>query len=356
MRLRIDRRRVIFVAIVLAAVVLIGGYFYRGRGVPPTPSSAPTPPAATNRISTVNGQTVVTVDAAAQTQSGIGTAPLALKTHQAEVTAYGTVLDLQPLIDLRARYVAALGDTEAAKAVADASRQEFERNRSLYQDNQNVSLKTFQAAQAAYLADRAKVSAASVIEQNVRGIARQQFGDKVARWATDPQSRDFQRLVGREDVLLRITLPPNLDGAPPDVVQIEPAGDRRLPASLVSRSPQADPAIPGTPYLYRAAKPLSTGTRVVAYVPTSKQSTQEIFVPGSAIVWYGGQPWMYVQVAPDRFARNLVPQQSPSEGGYYVDKGMNPGERVVVEGAQLLLSEETRPKTSSLACKDPECD
>ena len=355
MRLHVDGKRLFFVAALLAAA-LLGGYFYRERGAPTAANATQAAPASTNRISTVNGQTVVTVDTTAQAQSGIKTAPLSLGMHRSEVAAYGTVLDLQPLIALRSRYVSAIGDTEAAQAAAEASRQEFERNRSLYQDNQNVSLKTFQAAQAAYLADKAKVNAASLNAQNVRGDARQQFGDVVGRWAIDPHSLDFQKLLSRQDVLLRITLPPSPDSEAADVVRIDAAGNRGIPASLVSRSPQADPAAQGTPFIYRATVPLSAGTRVVAHVPTSKQSMQAIFVPGSAIVWYGGQPWTYVQVAPDRFARHLVPQQSPSEGGYYVEKGMQPGERVVVEGAQLLLSEETRPKTTGLACKDPECD
>jgi multidrug efflux system membrane fusion protein len=98
-----------------------------------------------------------------------------------------------------------------------------------------------------------------------------------------------------------------------------------------------------------------TGT-VIAYLPTSSQTTQGVAIPANAIVWYGGQPWSYVQMAANRFGRYPVPEQFPMNGGFFAKRGFKPGERVVTSGAQLLLSEELRPQAGSSACKDPECD
>ena len=56
-------------------------------------------PAAMQHVAIVNGVTVVTLDTATQMQSGIHTEPLSAASYQAEKDAYGTVLDLQPLID-----------------------------------------------------------------------------------------------------------------------------------------------------------------------------------------------------------------------------------------------------------------
>ncbi|MEO8849449.1 MAG: metal transporter [Casimicrobiaceae bacterium] len=318
-----------------------------------------TPAVAPSKVATVDGVTIVTIDPAIQLQSGIKTATVSASTHRTEVTAYGVVMDLQPLIDLRIRYTAAAADVQTAQIAADASRHEYERNRTLYQDNQNVSLKAFQGAQATFLSDHARVEAASLNAKNILGIAQQQFGEPLARWAMDPDSRQFQKLLSREQVLLRIVLPLDWNTSAPPAIEVEANNQQRVPAVLVSRSPQGGPSIPGNPFFYQSAVPFAAGTTLVAYLPTSNAVTQGIFIPANAIVWYGGQPWAYVQIAPDRFARRAVPQQSPSAGGFFITEGtegIKPGQRIVVSGAELLHSEEMRPPPNSPACKDPECD
>ncbi len=314
-------------------------------------------PAATQQVAIVNGVTVVTLDTATQTQSGIRTEPLSAASNRAETEAYGTVLDLQPLIDLRMRYSLALADAEAVRATAAASRQEYERNRLLYQDNQNVSLKIYKASQAVYLSDQARSAAAALNVQNIRASARQQFGETLARWAlVDPHSSEFERLLQRQEVLLRVTLPPGDSIAAPARIQIGINDNRRLPAYLVSPSPQSDPVMQGSAFIYRTAAPIATGSNIAAYLPTAGQTARGVLIPAGAIVWYGGQPWAYLQISAERFGRYPVAQQSPMQGGVFMSEGFKPGQRVVVSGAQLLLSEELKPPPGGSGCKDPECD
>ncbi|HEY8623734.1 MAG TPA: hypothetical protein VIM74_07690 [Casimicrobiaceae bacterium] len=132
--------------------------------------------------------------------------------------------------------------------------------------------------------------------------------------------------------------------------------NQRFPAYLVSPSVQSDPAVQGNAFIYRTSAPIALGTNVIAYLPTSSQTTQGVVIPANAIVWYGGQPWTYVQMGANRFGRYPVPEQFPINGGFFANRGFKPGERVVTSGAQLLLSEELRPQAGSSACKDPECD
>lgn len=358
MNSRLNMQRLLLAIMVIGLAGLVVWLFFPGKlntALPPPTN----PPAAAQRVAVVNGVTVVTLAAAIQTQSGIRTAPLsAAANDQAETPAYGTVLDLQPMLDLRTRYLSARADADAARATGAASRQEYERSRLLYQDDQNVSLKTYQTAQAAYRSDQARADAAALNAQNISAAARQQFGATLARWMLAPRSPEFARLVNRQDVLLRVTLPLDDDGsAAPARIQIDANDKRRVPADLISPSPQSDPAIQGNAFIYRAATPLAAGSRIAAYLPTAQRATRGIRIPADAIVWYGGQPWVYVKLSPDRFGRYPVAQQAPVQGGFFVTQGFQPGQRVVVNGAQLLLSEELRPQAgSAAACKDPECD
>lgn len=322
-----------------------------------SPATQPLTPAALSPVSVANGVTTVTIDMPTQSRSGIQTEALANTTHHGEVTLYGSVLDLQPLIDLRSRHDAAQSDAIAARAATGVSRGEWERNRALYEDQGNVSLRAYQIAQANNRADQAKADAAVLILHNIEASAKHQFGSTLAHWAFDPGSTAFNRLLTRQDVLVRVTLPPapGMKG-PPNDIEVQASGRDREPSHLVSPSAQADPGIAGRSFLYRVASELPTGTSIVAYLPTSTQMTSGAFVPSSAVVWYAGQPWAYVQDAPATFARRPLVHAAEAEGGYVVTEGLVPGERVVTSGAGLLLSEEQRPPPGSTGCKDPECD
>ena len=357
MNSRLNTKRIVLAILLLGLAAIAVWVFFSGKLTTGSKGEANAPTAATQGVAIVNGVTVVMLAPATQTQSGIRTEPLSAASYRAETAAYGTVLDLQPLIDFGTRYASARADADAARAMAAASRQEYERSRVLYQDNQNVSLKTYQAAQAAYRSDQAKADAAALNTQNIQAAARQQFGATLSRWVLDPHSPELARLLNRQDVLLRVTLPLDDGMAAPAQIQISTNNDRRLPAYLVSPSPQSDPAVQGSAFIYRAAAPIAAGTNIAAYLPTANQVTHGTLIPARAIVWYGGQPWAYKQIDAAHFGRYPVAQQSPMQGGFFVTQGFKPGERVVVSGAQLLLSEELRPQPgSSSGCKDPECD
>jgi multidrug efflux pump subunit AcrA (membrane-fusion protein) len=65
-------------------------------------------------------------------------------------------------------------------------------------------------------------------------------------------------------------------------------------------------------------------------------------MPRAAIVRLHGQAWAYVQTDEQTFIRRQVPLDQPAEGGWFIPGGFEPGERVVVGGAQVLLSEELK--------------
>ena len=350
------KRLVPFMVAACLAVVAIGALIYEQFGSAAEQTASPVAPIARQRVSLVNGVNIVTLSAATQRQSGLQVETLPLTNHHAQTTAYASVLDLQPLLDLRARYETARAEADTAVAAITASRGEFERSKLLYQDNQNISLKAYQAAQAAYLSDQARVAAARRAIEAIRTAGRQQFGEPLGHWALDLQSSRFARLRDRQEVLLRVSLPAGSPAKAPATIQIAASDNVRLTAHLVSPSPRIDPDIEGAAFIYRTAASMATGSRVAAYLATSDASTRGVLVPATAIVWHGGQAWAYVQSSPDRFSRLPVAQSEPVDGGFFVSHGIKAGDSVVVSGAQLLLSEEMRPPPNSSSCKDPECD
>lgn len=282
----------------------------------------------------------VVFDAATQKRADIAVAPVRTATRYGEVEALAAVLPPQELIDLRNAYVTARTQVERTRAAAQASRREYERLKSLHGDEFNVSTKVLEAAQAQWQADEAAArGAAEALAAAERG-ARQKWGGVLAA-AVAGDTASFERLAVGREVLLRIAAP---SGAalpkPPATARVAASDGRLRTATLVSPSPQADPRIQGPTFFYAAPSDgLLPGTTLTAYLPIGAEKTGAI-VPADAVVWWQGKSWFYAQSASDRFARRELAGAQPVDEGWFVP-GMPP-RKVVVRGAQTLLSEELR--------------
>jgi hypothetical protein len=301
---------------------------------------------APQRLVLINGAPAVKLTAWEQRYSGIRTAPLKRITYQAERRAYGEVVDIRPLLALRARYAQAFAQQQIAAARLQVSAQEYERLRGINEQGNVISESRMRQAQSRAEVDQAQLSAAETRTQNIRAQAIQSWGEALTVDALDADSERMQRLIAREEVLLRITLPPGRTLASSvRTAYIERNGVRRRAreASLISPAPRADPAAQGETWFYRsAAEGLRTGMRVAAWMPQAEAPVAGVLLPARATVWYGGEPWIYVNVDEELFARRAVPRAHEIDDGWVAHQGFAPGERVVVRGGQMLLSEEFR--------------
>ena len=293
-----------------------------------------------------SGSTIVTLNPATQVQSDIQTSPLKAATHQDGFYSYGSVISIEPLIMLRTQYLAAKAETDAARASLANSRREHERLQQLNQDDRNISDRAVTAAEALRKADEAKVAAAESAASSIRANIRQTWGETLANELVAQQpGESLSRLLQHQDALLQVTLPFDYpEPKPGSVLTISPAGSqgKSVSARFVSASPQADPALQGKTYFYRAAAgELRTGMRVMIRLPSQDgKPSQGVIVPDNAVVWYGGQAWIYRKEGEDRFIRHAITTDNETEGGWFNAGTLKPGQPVVTQGAQLLLSEE----------------
>lgn len=345
------RSVLLLLAVSVVLIAAASWHVYRTLNAAP---AAPPPAAPAQRVQVVNGETVVVIGIDGQRASHIEVAPLAATTVTPQTAAYGSVIDPQPLFDLRNRLATARADRDGARAQADASRAQYERTRALFEDNRNVSQKSLQDAGAAMVTAQTKLQAAEAAENALETTLRQQFGSALARAASAADSGLLQNLASGATVLLRVTLPTGVPAL--SEISIDVPGEPPFPAGKVSASPQADPAVQGRPYFYAAKHALPVGTRVTARVPQTGSPTAGMLVPESAILWYGGERWVYAKTGPNRFTRRHLLSPLPTDRGVVVTGGLRPGDEVVVQGAELLLSEELRPQGPGTQCKDPECD
>ena len=84
--------------------------------------------------------------------------------------------------------------------------------------------------------------------------------------------------------------------------------------------------------------PWPSGTAVEGWVPLPGPPQRQVDVPAAALLRDAGAQVVYVQLSDDGFARRVVHLEAPSHDGWLVSGGLGGGERVVVTGAQALLS------------------
>ncbi len=284
----------------------------------------------------------VRLDSAAQARAGVATAILKEAAQAREIRASGTVLDITGLADLRARYVAAVADVEKARTAMDVARRDHDRVQLLFKDNQNVSAKVVDEAAAALSTAQTARRAAQAPVRAVEATARQQWGSILATWLSDDGDA-LTRLLDRRDLLIQVTLPPDaFVMTPPAHASVQVVGGPRHEASFVSRAAHTDPQLQGASFFYvaSAAPDLQPGATLVVMLRAGSQ-VRGVVVPASAVVWLNGRTWVYVQDAPDHFARRDIATTRPTGADAYLTD-LPPMLPVVVQGAQTLLSEEFR--------------
>lgn len=300
-------------------------------------SQSTRPPA---QISFENGQATLTLDQQTQTRMGVEVATLTLTVTRARVAVPATVLSVQDIATFRNGYVATMSQIEKDRVDIDVAQKEYARLKTLFDNSQNISEKALQSAEGSLRSLETDQRAAQQ-QLNLQGsLAEQQWGNVVAKWAMNG-SPELDSVLGMKEALLQVTLPFEQSYNAPKTISAEIPGRTRTDAILISPFPRVDPRIQGRNFLYAAAQPdLTPGLNLLAHLAVGN-SMRGVIIPTSAVVWSEGKAWAYLQTAPNQFSRRELATDVPVDNGYFVSVGFSAASKVVSQGAQSLLSEES---------------
>lgn len=297
------------------------------------------------KLSNAAGSGTISLSTKAQSLSGLQTITLAPVSHHPEFTAYGKAVNIQPLIELRHRYLVALTERGGATARFKEAEQNIKRQQDLYREGA-TSKRNLQVQQAQWQTDKAQVDASSVQGKAIADEARINWGEKLAKWVLSTDSEQLNAFLSGRKTLLHITLPVNKQLADDTRnIYVEATGNRSsaTKAELISAAPQTDTTAQGESYFFQVdGNRIRTGMRVAAWVPEQGENQSGVVIPKSALVWYMDQAFVYIKTAEEQFSRRAIEQYSATTGGYFIGSGINVGEQLVVTGGQMLLSEEFR--------------
>lgn len=262
---------------------------------------------------------------------------------QPELAVLGKIVDISPLLELRARYRAALSEYKIAESSSVLARQNRDRLAKLSHEAIIANKELFRA-DAELTAAQVRTATTRLRLTEIREEALHSWGPELFRLAIEEDSTLWERLLARREALLLIALPANTE-LPVGTRQVFVARNRdrqhATRAEFLAPAPNTDTLVQGETYFFHVdAQRFRTGMRVDAWIASRGGKATGVFVPASAIVWHGGLPWVYVESEPDRFLRRPVNDGLEYGNDWFVRTGFRGGERVVTVGAQLLLSEE----------------
>jgi hypothetical protein len=335
-----NRRRWLIWAVVTSAAVVVLVWVSTGSRRRAAETAEQEPIVSPVTVShTPGGLVVVELSAAEQAKAGLETETLKASTRPAELTAYGAILDPAPLITLNAQI-------NSARAALKASQAEFERTNILHTRGQNLSLKDLQTAESKFRADEAQ------FDQLNQQLA-DEWGQNIGTMMPDKRGQLLSALVRRTLALVRVSVPPGQSlSTRPSEARIAVLGFENEPLTTrrVSLAPSVDPTLQGQSFLLEVEAqrfPLRPGVAVTSQLEVPAPPQTGVVLPESAVVRTEDRTWVYVQSAPMRFERRPAALTQSTLRGWFVTIGLSTGDRVVVTGAQALLSRELQSQVQA---------
>lgn len=277
-----------------------------------------------------NSEVFLKLDKERQEKIGLKTAALEAAQLRPELKGYGQVLDPAP-------YAALLIENLSAQASLQASSNEYQRLKTLHAQDQNISTRVFETAEAAMKRDQLLLEG-----------AKTKFTLSLGQIASAQSNLQafIDSLISLKHGLVRIDLPLGESvESPPEAARLASlaAEEHPMPARFLGVAPLAAAQTQGQGFLFLVeTNPPPPGTAMVGWLQTRGESQTGIVMPRAALIRHQGEVYVYVQTSEETFERKQVELERPLHNGWFVRGGVTAKDRIVIAGAQQLFSEELK--------------
>lgn len=270
-------------------------------------------------------------------------ATLKITRYQAYQAIIGKVLNIQGLIERRSEFLNVAINLSNAIQQEQIAYHAYQRATQLAAEGISSITKTNNLKKQ-WLTLRTSSQALKTHQSFLKKSTQQQWGKVLANAIIENKSI-FSKLESGQSNLLLITVPPpstQLDLTKAIEVSSDGLGHNKFPAELISISPISQNFAGKSYFLITETETLSTGARVTAWIPKHDIGAEGVMIPESAIVWHNTRPWVYVQLDNHLYARRSIPKHHQVDKNWFVPGQFSSGDRIVITGSSVLLSEELR--------------
>jgi hypothetical protein len=292
----------------------------------------------------VEGSLIVSVSKETQQFAGIKTSLTENMSVQSEDNAFSSVIDIQELLDMRSNYRNVKAQREVINTSFKNTTKQLERLKVLHKEASNISARELQQARSKWEEDKARIHATDIELQNIRDNMVQKWNTEITELALKEESEIFDRLISREEYIILVSLKAEQQLSPDTAfVFVNREDDRQQArkAYFISAAPFSDNTLQGETYFFRTnGNKIRIGMRLYVWLPNTGFTGEGVNIPTEAIVWYAGKPWAYIQIDEERFSRRSLLNPIQTSNSWLVKENFEVGEKIVISGAQTLLSEE----------------
>ena len=293
----------------------------------------------------IDGQAIITLDEEIQKNSGLMTLKLKPATFQPETIAYGSSVNILPLLTIRKQLLAAKTKQIAAKARLNQAERNITRLRQLHQGDA-ISTRKLQHQQSQLQSDKAIYSEMSFQRALISNTSKLQWGATITDWLSTQDITPLNDIITGNATLIKIALPAGKYlSAINDTIYIDQVGNRNTakPASYIAQLPQVNILTQGTEYLFLTNSPsIKTGMNVSAWLTEKGNNLSGVIIPESSLAWHLGQALVFIKLDDENFAHRTINQPIKIANGYFITEQIKADEEIVVIGTQMLLSHEFR--------------
>ena len=290
------------------------------------------------------GLTYVILSEAVEKNSNIKVEPIQKTTYEKEISSHGEVIDTNQLIELgnliRKHHLI----LNKLKLQIDDEQSRLEKYTRLNQDNKNISDKVVREQEILVngLKNEYEISGSEI--QLARNTIQYNWGSKLDEIISNSKKNKHCLLL-QECSLAQIIIDSNkFNQDLPNILALFNMNDQKnYQGVLLGPSTKLNRSIQGEGFYYLIQKKLlPPGSKLIIKLVPQKTSDDYLFIPKESVVWSHGKQWVYIRNADaPKFLRKPLENPHETENGWLIKQSnLRDGDYLVVDGAQLLLSEE----------------
>ena len=297
-----------------------------------------------NNITIIDGHKAIQVQQDIIDSAGIKYDKLYTINYKPEFSAFADVVDISPIVELNTKYQGLLARKKVSDTELNSNNKILNRALALHK-NKSLSTGELEKIQAKRDKISAESSRLSIDIESFKLEVLSSLGENLAQLIFNEEKNQLLNdLASRKTylVLLSLLKDQTLDPENQDVfININNERDNATLVDYYGKANMlANPLYGESFYYLIKSERLRVGMRIFAWVEKYTDTVSGLFIPESAVVWYGNEPWIYQKGSDDYFIRKPISDLERIPNGWLERKNQFNDAEIVISGSQTLMSEE----------------